>query len=481
MRPGRAALALALALAGGAGPAPGQTPALTLAPCRLDGMEEPARCGTWTVPEDRANPGGRRIGLRVVVLPATGPARRTDPLAVLAGGPGESAVAMAAAVALWFADLRRERDILLVDQRGTGRSNPLQCHLPGPAAAVRAVLVFEFGADALAACVDSLSRHADLRHYTTPAAMDDLDEVRAALGYDRLNLYGGSYGTRAAFVYLRRHPRRVRSAVLRAIAPVDMRALLPAARHAQAAFDGLVRDCRADSACARAWPDPAGQLAAVLAGLAARPATVPVPLPGGGSAPLTVDRELFAGALPFLMASPEGAALVPWLVARAAGGDLAPFAAAVAPIGAGYASFLSLGMTLAVLCGEDARGIAEDAIGPATAGTFLGAARVRNQLGVCARWPAGAVEAPYFAPVRSEAPVLMISGELDPIDGLDLAQGAAAHLPNATHVVIPSGTHQPQFPGCLADLARRFVLAASARGLDTACVAGIRRPPFRLP
>lgn len=151
---------------------------------------------------------------------------------------------------------------------------------------------------------------------------------------------------------------------------------------------------------------------------------------------------------------------------------------AIAPIGIGYTKFLSVGMTLAVICSEDAPAFTEGEIAGATGDTFLGPARARNQLRICGQWPKAAIPATFWEPVESKTPILMISGELDPIDGLDLALGAARHLANATHVIIPSGSHQPQFPGCLRDLAQAFIAAGSENGLDFSCVQEIKRPAF---
>ena len=451
---------------------------LDLRPCTVAGIVGEMRCGSLEVYEDREARAGRRIALNVVVLPAHTSPAAADPLFVLAGGPGEAATNMAAFMAGEFAALRERRDVVLVDQRGTGNSNRLQCELGSLDERLHAVMTIGVSPDTLRACRAMLQRHADLRLYTTPIAMDDLDDVRAALGYGRINLYGGSYGTRAAFVYMRQHPARVRSVVMRAIAPVDMRAVLPAARHGQRALDGLIAACMGDTACTRAYPRIRDDLSDVLARLADAPVVVPAPEAIAPGETIRITRDLFAGALPFLLSDPQGTRIVPLLIHRAHAGDFAPFTAAVAPVAAGYTRFLSLGMALSVLCSEDGPAIDRATIPRETAGTFLGDHRVRNQLAACREWPRGDVPASYYEPVASGAPVLMISGEYDPIDGLDLAERAVPLLPNARHVVIPGGTHQPQFPGCLRDLVQEFVARGSAAGLDASCVAEITRPRF---
>src|SRR5688572_3960416 len=188
-------------------------PSLELKTCQVRGIKGDAKCGTLEVFENRATRKGRKIPINVVVLPATGAKREPDALFYFAGGPGSAATEDAPGFVDILARIREHRDLVFVDQRGTGQSNPLNCNLFNPADPQSFFGSF-FPVDDVRKCREQLEPKADLTLYTTEIAMDDLDEVRAALGYEQINLYGASYGTRAALVYLRQHPKHVRTAML---------------------------------------------------------------------------------------------------------------------------------------------------------------------------------------------------------------------------------------------------------------------------
>src|SRR5215210_3221642 len=192
-----------------------------LQPCHIPDLDEEVLCGQLPVWENREARSGRKIDLQVVVIPATSPSPVPDPLFYLAGGPGESAIREAPYFPQVFARLRRDRDLVFVDQRGTGKSGVLACELPGSEDDPQGYLREMFPLESIRTCAAGLSKNADLRQYTNIQVLDDLDDVRAWLGYERINLYGGSYGTRAAVVYLKRHPEHVRSVILDALVPLD--------------------------------------------------------------------------------------------------------------------------------------------------------------------------------------------------------------------------------------------------------------------
>lgn len=453
---------------------------LALSPCTIAAVPGPAQCGRYTVYENRASRRGRTLSLNVIVLPARGAHPAADPVFFLTGGPGEGASEDASLLdaPTWKA-IRRDHAIVLVDQRGTGRSGALTCDTGSANAAMEELYAVRISASILKACLAGFAAHADVRQYTTPIAMDDLDDVRAALGYDKIDLYGASYGTRAALVYMRRHGDHVRAAILRAIAPVDMKALLPSARDSQRAFDGLVTDCGADPACAAAYPHIRADLAAVLARLDRSAVHVVARDPVRGKpADIVVTRPVFVGALTWMMSTPEGAGAVPQLLKVTAHGDFKPFVSAAMPLAVAAGSHWGIGMALTIICSEDAAQIDPHAIAAAVKGTFAGAARVRNELQLCKRWPRGVLPAGYSTPVRTDLPVLMISGQYDPIDGIELARRVAGHLPNSLHVVAPHVAHHPQFPGCTKALVTRFLEQGSAKRLDASCVQSVTRPAW---
>jgi pimeloyl-ACP methyl ester carboxylesterase len=285
-------LAVVVGLASGAQAAVADSsPRLVLADCRLDDAEHlrslSAQCAELEVAEDRAAPSSPRIRLKVAVIPALDRSGPHDPLFVLAGGPGQAATEFYVSAAPGFARVQRERDIVLVDQRGTGRSNALECEYPeeDELADMSPAEIRRLTRDCLAAL------KSDPRHYTTSVAVRDLDEVRAALGYDRINLYGVSYGTRVAQHYLRRFPDRVRAVILDGVVPMGLALVADSALQAQRALDLIFERCGADAECHSAFPNPAGAFAAVRARLTRQPAVVSMPEPVTGKSPVNDSRD----------------------------------------------------------------------------------------------------------------------------------------------------------------------------------------------
>src|SRR5688572_24713674 len=257
------------------------TSRLTLAPCTVAGVDASAnaQCGTLTVPENRTTNRGRTIGLRVVVLPATGRDRAPDPVFFIAGGPGSSIVADAGFLARHPSGLRERRDFVLVDQRGTGGSAALDCPFYGPPDSLQSFLGHFMPVDAVRRCREMFAAERDLTQYTTTVAAQDLDDVRAALGAERINLSGGSYGTRASQEYMRRFPNRVRSATLFGLVPPSLHMPQHFARDAQRSLDAVIAECAADVACRAAFPNLQDDARRAFDRLRQSPATVTVPHP----------------------------------------------------------------------------------------------------------------------------------------------------------------------------------------------------------
>lgn len=457
-------------------PGPAAEPSLTLHPCTRPGVVTEVRCGTMTVYEDRAAARGRRIELNVVVLPALHEKPKPDPVFVLAGGPGQAATSLAAGLQnSWY---RAQRDVVLVDQRGTGGSNPLACTLPGSDAEPQGYLNDIFAnAAGFARCRNELENRADLRLYTTPLAMADLDDVRAALGYDRINLAGGSYGTRAALVYMRAYPDRVRSAILNGIAPLALRNPLYHARDAQRAVDAVLDECAADDDCRAAFPALRQEYHAVLERLERAPAAVRVRT-ASGNARVLLTRSAFAEAMRVMLYNSDRTRLIPLLIHRAYAGDVRPFAQLAVDANRDLRGMLAFGMLMSVICAEDIARIDPEEIPALTAGTALGDGRVRQQMGACETWPTADVPPDYGDPVAVDVPVLLLSGTLDPVTPSVWGEEAARHLPRSLHVVAP-GAHGVTGP-CIHSIERQFLAAASGTRVDTRCVADMGLGPFQL-
>jgi pimeloyl-ACP methyl ester carboxylesterase len=455
-----------------------------LAPCEVPGLSGPARCGTFAVPENRATGEGRRVELAVVVLPSTGEAPARRAVTYLAGGPGESSTRGAAGVAGFLAGLRDDFDILLVDQRGTGRSRPLlRCPYQDDPARQQQYLDEFMGLGELTACRRELERHADPGLYTTTHAADDLDDVRAALGYETLDLLGVSYGTRLAQEYARRHPRATRTLTL--LGPVAMDAFLPLAmaRDFDVALAGTFAACRRDEGCRTAFPALEEDLASALARLDQAVDPVVVRAPRGGE-PIAVpmNRAVFAQALRYMHYSPASQVGVPYAVHRAAGGDFEPVASFAAVIGAQLNGGAD-GLYLSVTCAEDVPFFSLEEGRAAAAGTLLGELRVNQQKAACALWPRGEIPEGFHQPVTAAAPALLVVGELDPATPPRWARQIATHLSAARVVVVPEAGHETEgLAGgeCIAQLPARFIAAGSFDGLDLECAAGARLAGWQL-
>ncbi len=457
-------------------------PGLAVESCTLPGVSGPARCGTLEVWENRTTGSGRRIPIRFVVIPGTGPGPARVALTYLAGGPGDHATKAARWIATTFAPSLEGRDLLLVDQRGTGGSNLLRCKLFGPREEAQGFLGAFLPADPVRACVTELRGKADLAQYTSDPAADDLDEVRAALGYERLDLYGGSYGTRAALVYMRRHPERVRSAILLGVVPTDASAPLHYARDMDRALWGVVGECEAEAACRAAFPRLRDDVRRSLERFAGGPVSVEVVNPGTGKpARVSLSRDLYVEAVRYMLYSPATAGLVPLMVHGAAEGDLAPLASMALDRRMNVLDATSHGVYLAITCAEDVPYIAPGEGERLSRGTFLGDYRLRDQRAACAAWPRAPVDPGFRGPVVSDAPTLILSGEWDPVTPPVYGEQAARHLAHSLHVVVPSGAHG--FGGlenaeCVDRVMNAFVRAGSVAGLDASCVRTVRRRPF---
>jgi pimeloyl-ACP methyl ester carboxylesterase len=450
-----------------------------LEPCKLaDGSE--ARCGTFEVWENREAKAGRKLALRVLVLPATGAARKPDPVFFVAGGPGESAVDYAGYFGRRDASLRRERDLVFVDARGVAGSGRLACTLGGRDDDLQTYLGDKFPLAAVRECRKDLEKIADLTQYTSAAIVDDLDDARAWLGYDKVNLDGGSYGTRLVQVWLRRHPGSVRTATMTGVIPMDESNPVSHAAGSQRALDLVLSWCEADAACRKAFPNVRAELGQVLDRLAASPAETEVKHPGTGQpVKVRLSREVLADGLQVFLYDARASARLPLLIHEAAQGRLGPLADAAVRSRYNITKGIAIGVLLSVTCAEDIPYIDPTTVAERTAGTFLGDFRVRQQMAACGEWPRARVEPGHREPVRADVPVLLLSGERDPVTPPAFAERARQRLANGLHVVIPFGSHLNPWT-CIDEVRWQLVDKGAVQGIDTSCMQRIERPPFAL-
>jgi len=453
---------------------------LELKECTIQGVSVPVRCGTYEVFEHREAKSGRKIGLKVVVLPATGPNPAPDPVVYFGGGPGESATEYASGLA--GDGLLKRHDIVLVDVRGTGGSNPLDCPYQKDGSRQLGMLEEFLPLEGVKACRAKLEADNDLSTYTTPVMVDDVHEVVTALGYTKVNLVGGSYGSFASQAYMRRHPEGVRTAILEGVVAYDTKLPLHFARDAQNALDGLFAECAAEATCAAAFPDLAGDLRTVLASAKAGPARATLMDPKTGK---NVERELswatLVQTLRYMSYSSASAQEIPLGVHLAAQGDYSVLARNAAVYG-GALGGMPDGLYLSVTCPEDVARIRDEDVASAVQGTYLGDYRVRQQREACALWPKGPLPPNYWEPLRSSIPTLLVTGERDPVTPAKDTLLVAKTLSNSRTLIVPDGAHGSDgLEGlqCIEDLEHRFIDQGNLQGLDTeGCVAAIRRPPF---
>jgi pimeloyl-ACP methyl ester carboxylesterase len=469
---------LATLVASGCNQAQSTTAIDHLKPCTGYDTPVDAYCGTLKVFENRETKQGRQIDLNIVVLPALRSDAAPDPVFFLAGGPGQGAAKLSKLVRELFRRVQSDRDIVLVDQRGTGKSNPLDCLNDDDSLGA----LSETNEQSLARLKVCQSKYdADLTLYTTPIAMDDLDDVRAFLGYDKINVYGGSYGTRAALVYMRQHGDRIRTAILDGVAPTTMRLPLFFPRDTQRAFNLLVKDCESDDGCRKAYPDLGRRASALIARLAKDPPTVHVTHPRTGeTGDVRIEARLLANVIVTALYSPIASALVPAIVAAAEKNDFQSMLA-LAGLGSGSEEpNMSIGMQLSVICAEDAPRNSPDELKREADSTIFGPYIMRIQEDACAFWPRGKVDASFYEPVTSAIPTLVLSGEVDPVTPPMWGEQVASTLSNSAHIVIPGTGHTAGGTGCGQRLMREFIEEGSTANLDTTCVGKVRRPAFFL-
>jgi pimeloyl-ACP methyl ester carboxylesterase len=447
--------------------------AAKLSPCAIADVTRPARCGVFELAENPARPDGRRIPISVVVIPAAGGEALADPIVPLMGGPGEDAISAAAIFVEQLEPLLHDRDLVLIDQRGTGRSGALRCDLHASedsAASLRDLLPFE----AVERCAQRLSARADLTQYTYTHFANDLEYVRRALGYGPLNLFAGSYGTRAAQVYLRAYPQSVRTAYLGSVVPIDVATPLTMAREAQVALENTFSACAADPACRAAFPNVREEFRQVVVRLDSGAVRVSV---AGQPGTVQVHRGRVIEWLRSKLYRPSDAASLPWMIHQAYAGDWNPIVEGVLSQARGMSSALSFGLFFSITCSEDIPFVREPDIARETQGTFLGDYRVRQQQAACRVWPKVSVPNGYRTPVRSSVPTLFVSGDTDGASPLWFTERVAPGFSKRLEV-IHRGRGHTEWSDCVGRLYERFVRSGEVRGLDPSCKP-LPRPPFK--
>lgn len=445
-------------------PAPAK---INLSPCQSGGRS--ALCGKLSVFEDRAAARGRRIDLNIAIIKSTSPNPAPDPVFYLSGGPGDAATNDNGNTS-FLASIFRDRDMILIDQRGTGGSNAVMSPTAPDWSGLSPSDLEAAFAKWMKVTIPKL--HMDPRFYTTTVAVQDLEQVRQVLGYDQINLYGGSYGTTAAQYYLAAYPQHVRSVVLVSGSLLHVPIWEKQAAHAQQALEATFARCAADPACSRAYPEVRGEFNALLDRLAAQPVSL-------NAGQVTLSRDLFAAKVEDMTRDADRAAALPSLIHLAyAGNDWTYFAAS------GYGDWTQLLMGYSIQCNEPWAAFSPDETARWGAGSYLlgwNLSRANRYSLICKYFPKGVTSAAGSQQPHAATPVLLFNGQLDPIDPPENVAGAQELWPNSLSLILPWQGHSLSDYGvisCLGSIMKSFVAAGSTNGLDTKCLQDIQPPTF---
>jgi len=433
-----------------------------------------AKCGQLPVPENPDDSGGKKINLAIAVLPAIRRNSSPDPLFFLTGGPGQAASESFVQMYNFFLNINQKRDIVLVDQRGTGKSNPLRCEYPPTADYSPEFELSPF----LESCLKSID--AEPQFYTTEIAMQDLDIVREALGYEKINIYGLSYGTRAGLNYLRMYPERVRSIILDGVAPPQISLGLSVAKDAERSLNLIFHRCQSEPSCNENFPDVAIAFDEILANLEKSPASLRISHPVSGKMiDLIFTKDMFTNAIRLLTYAPETAALIPLIIHSAAvEQDYSLLASQYLMVIGSLNSSIANGMGYSVLCSEDVAFYSPEEAHQANVDSYIGDSQTDALFEICKVWPHGQISVEFKEAVHSSVPILLLSGEYDPVTPPEFADLASETLSNSLNLVINGQGHNVFIRGCVWRLGTDFIETARFDNFDHSCLDKIEPFPF---
>lgn len=453
---------------------------LPLEVCKIDNVDEPLLCGVHMVFENRETMSGRRIPIKVVVVPAQTERTTNSAWIEHQGGPRFSMVASAHLFAEggFLESFRHARDIVLIDPRGLHQSGPLYCE----ALKVPRVLERYYPPDKVRACREELAKRADLKQYSTLNAIEDFEEIRRWLGYGKWDVGGWSYGSRFMLTYLHRYPESIRSISLIAPSILNFERPRDYARFGQQAFDRLVDDCRSDEACNARFPDVAGDLQTVLSKLKTQPADVEfTDLYSGKIVTRELSRDVFAESIWIALLRTSEARQLPYVLKHAAAGNFAPFVDLAVPTSA--PSSEPEGHYFSVVCPEETGRLDIGKAEESAKGTFVGSYIAQDYIEACEAWglplnPSHPIEAKRFS-----VPALIVTGKQDPVTAPEYGDIIARHFENVVHISIPHMAHsvsQMENAECFTQFLSEFVEAGNSGNISMDCPNSLRPPEFRL-
>ncbi len=446
---------------------------LTLASCHVKGIRQQVQCGTLAVPENYTKPDGVKIDINIVVLPAIDSSKENLPFMFLAGGPGQAATELAGQIYRGFNEIRKTRDLILIDQRGTGKSHPLQCEdsleLDPYTSIPENISVSD-----VEQCLSLFT--SDLSQYNSENSIRDFDAVRAALGHKQVHIYGGSYGTRAGLVYMRMFPESLKSVVLDSVGPIEVPIGL-FGQSADQSFTKLLENCQNEQSCSTQYPDLTKEFATIKQRLSKAPVTVEIDHPRLGThTSFTISTIKFLSTIQMQLYSMETRTLVPLLIHQAYLGNYKPLAGLIAQGEGGMGIYV--GLLYNIVCNEDYPKIstemkAQDADNNFAKGMSL------DMIGlVCSTWPKYQPSADFYQTVKADIPTLIMSGELDPVTPASNGDKSHAHLPNSHHIISKNNAHIVASTPCGINIVNEFLEKQTPKELDESCLAEIPDESF---
>ncbi len=450
--------------------------------CRLPGVEDSVLCGKYPVYENRETKKGRIINLNIVVIPALHRDSAGTPIFYFDGGPGVAASNSASFYAETSNPYRQYHDIVLVDIRGTGGSNPLNCSSLQIKQGIKDHFQEMYPKEAVKECYDSLSKLADLKQYTTTNVVRDIEDVRKWLGYWKINIYGLSYGTRVALVYMKMFPASIESCILWSPVPTYGKMPLYHAKFAQNSLEQIFNDCRHDPVCHNSFPDIENEFDLLMKKRKNTPFTFLYTNSSGYSERLSFSWNTFQTKLRSLMYTPSGMRQVPYIIHQAYIGNFNPFIA-LYPKGADTSKLIAEGLYLCITCAEDVPFIDAKEIEPLTKGTFMGTYRIDQQKIACGQWVKGKIPNDFLNSTNSNIPTLILSGGFDPVTPTSMAKEIAGHLSNSTLVIIPQMSHMfdgLSNPECFDDICLRFINNPAMPKLQLDCIKKMKPGNYKI-
>jgi len=446
---------------------------LTLENCHVDGIKAQVKCGKLQVPENYNKPDADKISINFVVLPAIDNSDNKTPLMFLAGGPGQAAAELAAGLYQVFNEVRKTRDLILVDQRGTGNSHPLQCD-DELSQNVYSLTPEDFSLQNINDCITSFS--GDLSQYTSENAIRDFDTVRSALGHEKINIYGGSYGTRAGLVYMRMFPDSLRSVILDSVAPIEIPIGLFGQSSARS-FNLLLENCQKELGCQNAYPDLEQEFKELVARLEQKSAEINIAHPRlGTQTKFVISKAKLLGTLRMQLYSVATRSLVPLVIHQAYLKNYMPLAGLVAQSEGGQGIYL--GLFFNITCNEDFPRISATDFEQDARNNFGGDDSHFGFKMVCPSWPQYRPSDAFYQTVTADIPTLILSGNLDPVTPPSYGEYSAKSLPNNHHIIIENAAHTVAMNTCASDIMNEFLTSLRPKELDESCLDDVPSESF---